>query len=137
MRSATLLFAVSISAVMTDEGHKELNVYPKASKGMTRFVVELPKESDESTLQVEIIVGKVISMDPVNHARFGGKLLTSVIKGYGYPYYTVEDLGNISSTLIGVKRGTPNVMRFVQAGGMPLIRYNSRLPIVVYVPADA
>ena len=37
-----------------------------------------------------------------------------------------------------MKRGAePKVDRFITLGGEPkLLRYNSRLPVVVYVPAD-
>ncbi|TVS09801.1 MAG: proteinase inhibitor I4 serpin, partial [Planctomycetaceae bacterium] len=39
---------------------------------------------------------------------------------------------------IGVDPGEPKVPRFITLGGEPfLIRYNSRLPVVVYVPEDA
>ncbi|MDP6337606.1 MAG: ecotin family protein, partial [Verrucomicrobiota bacterium] len=45
-------------------------------------------------------------------------------------------LGPVASSLIGVPPGTPSVHKFVQ-GPSKLIRYNSRIPIVVYVPKGA
>ncbi|MCG8509052.1 MAG: ecotin family protein, partial [Rhodospirillales bacterium] len=40
--------------------------------------------------------------------------------------------------LIAVDPNAPKVERFVKLGGEPyLIRYNSRLPVVVYVPQEA
>ena len=40
-----------------------------------------------------------------------------------------------AGTLMAVDPDAPKVARFIQLGGEPyLIRYNSRLPIVVYVP---
>jgi len=44
----------------------------------------------------------------------------------------------MAGTLIAVDPNVPKVERFITLGGDPyLIRYNSRLPIVVYVPEDA
>jgi len=41
----------------------------------------------------------------------------------------------MAGTLIAVDPNAPKVTRFITLGGDPyLIRYNSRLPIVVYVP---
>ena len=44
-------------------------------------------------------------------------------------------VGQTASTLIGVEPGRPPVKKFVALGGEPyLIRYNSKLPVVVYAP---
>jgi ecotin len=44
----------------------------------------------------------------------------------------------MAGTLMGVDPKTPKVSRFIPLGGEPyLIRYNSRLPVVIYVPKDA
>jgi ecotin len=43
----------------------------------------------------------------------------------------------MAGTLMAVDPNAPKVNRFITLGGEPfLIRYNSRLPIVVYVPKD-
>ena len=65
-----------------------------------------------------------------------GKLETKPLKGWGFTYYEVAKFGPAASTLIGVPAGTPKVEKFV-AGPSQLIRYNSRIPIVVYVPQGA
>jgi ecotin len=44
----------------------------------------------------------------------------------------------MGGTLMAVDPNAPKVDRFVTLGGKPyLIRYNSRLPVVVYVPEGA
>ena len=49
--------------------------------------------------------------------------------------YVVSELGPMAGTLMGVDPNAPKVPRFITIGGEPyLIRYNSRLPVVVYVP---
>ena len=41
----------------------------------------------------------------------------------------------MAGTLVAVDPNAPKVARFITIGGDPyIIRYNSRLPIVVYVP---
>ena len=44
-------------------------------------------------------------------------------------------MGPMAGTLMAVDPDAPKVARFITLGGEPyIIRYNSRLPIVVYVP---
>ena len=66
---------------------------------------------------------------------FGGKIERSTIKGWGFTRYDVAELGPMAGTLMAADPNAPKVERFVTLGGEPyLIRYNSRLPVVVYVP---
>ena len=56
------------------------------------------------------------------------------IKGWGFTRYMVSELG--AGTWMRVDPNAPKVERFIALGGAPfIIRYNSRLPVVVYVPA--
>jgi len=115
-----------------------MKAFPVAEEGMTRCVLALPKLEDESARRVELIVGKNAQVDEQNTYFFGGKIERSVIQGWGYSQYTVSKLGPMAGTLIAVDPNVPKVDRFITLGGEPyLIRYNSRLPIVVYVPNDA
>lgn len=112
--------------------------YPKAEEGMVRYVLYLEPKADESLYKVELEVGKVIETDGVNKYGFGGKVEKETIKGWGYSMYTVQKgaFDSAFSTRMGVPPGTPKVKKFVRIGGGPdLVRYNSKLPIVVYVPA--
>ena len=112
--------------------------YPKAEEGMVRYALFLEPKADESRFRVELIVGKVIETDGVNKYGFGGKIEAESIKGWGYTKYVVDKnaLDNPFSTRMGVPPGTPKVKKFVPLSGAPtLVRYNSKLPVVVYVPA--
>lgn len=108
--------------------------YPRAPAGRERKVVLLPhvERGADDDLQVEIVVGRVIETDGINAYGFGGAIHERNIDGWGFSYYEVEgDLKQAASTLIG---GPPNpAPRFV-AGPRTLVRYNSRLPLVVMVP---
>ena len=111
--------------------------YPVAEEGNTRFVIHLPHKdrTEEEGYKVELIVGRVMSTDGINRVGLGGSIERKTLQGWGYNYYVVPALGPAMSTLIGVPEGTPRVERFV-TGPTLLIRYNSRLPIVVYTPED-
>lgn len=113
-----------------------LKAFPPAEAGMTRQVIELPKAADEAALRVELMIGKVVETDGVNRQFFGGRLRTETIAGWGYTRHVLKELGPMAGTLMAPSPGTPKVERFVTLGGEPaLLRYNSRLPLVVYVPA--
>ena len=66
---------------------------------------------------------------------FGGTIEEQTIEGWGFTAYRVGKLGPMAGTLMAVDPNAPKVARFVTLSGDPfLIRYNSRLPVVVYVP---
>jgi ecotin len=113
-----------------------MTAFPAAEAGMTRYVIALPKQDDEAALRVELIVGKNVKTDAVNRYFFGGTLEVESIPGWGFDRYVLRKLGPMAGTLMAVAPDAPQVERFVALGGEPrLLRYNSRLPIVVYVPA--
>jgi len=112
-----------------------MKAFPPAEEGMVRYVLQLPKEEDESALKVELIVGKTVQVDEQNRYFFGGKIEEETIKGWGFTRYKVSRLGPMAGTRMAVDPNAPKVARFITIGGDPyIIRYNSRLPIVVYVP---
>lgn len=130
-----LIFVTSV--VHADE-KEYLKAFPEASPDMTRFVIDLPhKERDEEgSFLVELIVGKTIETDGVNKYFFGGTITAQPLKGWGFTYYEVKKLGPPATTRIGVPPGTRPVTRFV-AGPRTQIPYNSRIPVVIYVPEGA
>ena len=112
-----------------------LKAFPPADDGMVRFVLQLPAQHDESLLKVELLVGKTVQTDARNRYFFGGKIEKETIKGWGFTLYKVGRLGPMAGTLMAVDPNEPKVERFITLGGDPyVIRYNSKLPIVVYVP---
>jgi ecotin len=115
-----------------------LKAFPQADPGIRRHVLHLPPAADESALRVELIVGKTELLDPVNRYKLGGQITEETIPGWGYPCYVVKQVGPLAGTLIGVDPDTPRAERFIRLGGEPyLIRYNSKLPVVIYTPSEA
>ena len=122
-------------ALLSVEAADNMKAFPPAEKGMVRHVLQLPKQDDESAFKVELIVGKTVLLDVENRYFFGGKIEVETIKGWGFPRYNVSKLGPMAGTRMAINPDAPKVNRFVTLGGEPyLIRYNSRLPVVVYAP---
>lgn len=126
------------STVIVGQAADDMKAFPTAEEGTVRFVLRLPKQDDEAAFKVQLIVGKTVETDAGNRYFFGGKIKEENIEGWGFPRFVVSELGPMAGTLMAVDPEAPKVKRFISLGGEPfLIRYNSRLPIVVYVPKDA
>lgn len=112
-----------------------MKAFPPPDEGMVRYVLQLPKQDDESAFKVELIVGKTVQVDERNRYFFGGRVEKETIKGSGFTRCKVSKLGPMAGTLMVIDPNAPKVAWFITLGGDPcIIRYNSRLPIVVYVP---
>ena len=136
-----VLSAVALGAAPTSTpapsaiNPNNMKAFPPAEAGMVRYVLPLPAEQDESALKVELIVGKTVLVDSANTYFFAGKIEDKNIQGWGFTRYVVSELGSMAGTLMAPPPNAPKVNRFVTLGGEPyLIRYNSRLPVVVYAP---
>ena len=130
--TVVLLFLLAVPAGLAADNMK---AFPAAGEGMVRHVLQLPQQADESRFKVELIVGKTVETDAGNRYFFGGSIEEETIQGWGFPRYTVSKLGPMAGTLMAVDPDAPKVARFITLGGTPyLISYNSRLPVVVYVP---
>jgi ecotin len=131
--SIFLLFVLLAATAIAADNMK---AFPPAEEGMIRYVISLPKQADESNFRVELIVGKTLRIDAVNRYFFGGRLEVENIAGWGFDRYVLRRLGPMAGTMMAVDPDAPKVERFVSLGGEPrLLRYNSRLPLVVYVPS--
>ncbi|MFD1802432.1 serine protease inhibitor ecotin [Mixta tenebrionis] len=110
--------------------------YPAAEKGQVRQVIYLPPQQNEDLYKVELLIGKTMEVD-CNHVMMGAQVEQQTLAGWGYDYYVVKSLSAPAMTrkmcIDGDKR-----QEFVPAnlGAYSLQRYNSKLPIVIYTPAD-
>jgi ecotin len=112
-----------------------LDHFPPAASGQTRHVIELPPLANEQDFQVEVFAGKTLSVD-CNSVQLGGQWQTISLQAGGRRFYELDHIGPAIST----KMGCPNHQRelaFVPVQGKLVVRYNSKFPLVVYVPSDA
>ena len=85
-----------------------MRAFPPADEGMVRYVLHLPKQDDESTFKMELIVGKTVRIDKSNKYFFNGKIEKEVIKGWGFTRYIVSKLGPMAGTLMAINPNEPN-----------------------------
>lgn len=88
---------VFLSAVMGSEAADNLRAFPPAGEGVTRLVLTVPKQADESAFKVELIVGKTVKVDDVNTFFFSGNIEEEVVEGWGFPKFVVRRLGTMGS----------------------------------------
>ena len=125
-----LLVSVSFASADSDN----LKPYPQPEEGYDRFVIHLQPHADEALRKVEIIVGKSLEID-CNQHWFLGTLEKETVQGWGYSYFVLRQPGGPASTLMACPPGEEKRVAFVQVKGEEqLWRYNSKLPVVVYVP---
>ena len=110
--------------------------YPQAEQGMKRQVIDLPAQREESNFNVELLIGQTLEVD-CNRHRLGGQLTRKTLEGWGYDYYVFDKVTSPVSTMMACPEGKKS-KQFVTAnlGENSLLRYNSKLPIVVYTPAN-
>lgn len=141
MKTLCTLFTLMVLAgvlhatAATDEAVRNLKAFPPAEPGMKRMVIFVPAKKVEEDFRVQLLVGKTVRTDGVNQHFFAGQLETETIEGWGFDRHILRQLGPMGGTLMAPPPGAKPVERFVTLGGEPtLLRYNSRLPLVVYVP---
>lgn len=135
MRAYAIAVLGVLAMATTAGAADDLKAFPPPDAGTVRYVVRLPKAADEQALKVQLIAGKTVSVDERNLCHFGGRIKAETIQGWGYTRYDVPPLGPMAGTRMAVDPAAPKVDRFVTLGGEPyLVRYDSRLPLVVYAP---
>ncbi len=109
--------------------------FPPASAGEIRYVIDLPPLADESLHQIELIAGRTLAVD-CNLHRMAGVWEEKTVAGWGYTYHHLHTTGPLLSTLMACPPGSTQPT-FVKIGSEPqLLRYNSRLPLVIHTPAE-
>lgn len=137
MKYLVLLVAVASLLPWEADGAQhsdDLKPYPAPQEGFVRTVFRVPEVADEADRMVEILVGKNLLVD-CNRTWFGGNLEERVVQGWGYPYFVLENVGPRASTMMACPPDEEKTEAFVSVRGDGfLVRYNSKLPVVTYVP---
>jgi ecotin len=117
----------------------DLKPFPEAEAGYRRVVIRLPVVDAPDDRRVELIFGKMMEVD-CNRHFLSGRLARKVAQGWGYDYLVLDKVSGPASTMMACPPDEPKKAVFVRVGlgrddwpnGWQ--RYNSRLPIVIYVP---
>ena len=87
----TLILVLLAAAGFADDRESGWQkAYSAAEKGFTRYVLHLPDLADENAMKVELIVGKTVETDGVNHYSFGGSIQETTVTGWGYRSHSVD-----------------------------------------------
>jgi len=135
-RASLFKFAISVgnaSVLLGDfksDAKDELRHFPDSKEGFDRYVIYLPKQRDETDHEVEVFVGKVMMVDCNKH-NLMGKFTSENLEGFRYDYLVFESNGLTTSTKMGCS-GIDDHEEFIFSSYKT--RYNSRLPVVVFVP---
>ncbi|WP_415327804.1 serine protease inhibitor ecotin [Chryseobacterium sp. MMS23-Vi53] len=134
---AGLIMFVGANAFAQKKAEKfeklQIEMFPKAKEGFKQVYIQLPIAKNESDLKVEFFVGAEKMLDCNKHFLIG-KVNNKDLQGWGYNYYEVESKGETGGTLMACP-DQKLTKKFVSLQP-ETVRYNSKLPLVFYVPKD-
>lgn len=133
----TLTYACKSTQPVTQKAQEikqhDISMFPNAQEGFERVFIQLEKLANEADFQIEIYAGKTIEVDCNKHTLIG-ELVEQNLLGWGYTYYNFDTNGEFRTTLMACP-DNKRKLEFVKSSSK-MIRYNSNLPIVVFVPKN-
>lgn len=130
----TLLIMFSFAMKSTAQLKKDdVSMFPKAEKGMKQFVIKMPTKPNEENYKIEFYVGQMQIVDVCNSHSLNGEMKSEDLQGWGYQYYTYTPNSAGSISTLRACLDNKMVNKFI-VSQPTMLRYNSHLPIVVYVP---
>jgi ecotin len=144
MKKLSCCLSLLLGLVVHDISHAaadDLKPFPAAQAGQQRYVIRLPEVDKPDEHQLELMVGKTMLVD-CNRHLMGGTITTKTAQGWGFDYFVVGPVGGAASTMMACPPGMPKRQEFVRANlrtgdgkaEAGLLRYNPKLPVVVFVP---
>jgi ecotin len=112
---------------------EDVRMFPDTFEGMTRHVTRLPTQDDEFQFRIELLAGKTRMMD-CNGGSYIGEQRRQTLNGWGYDYYVIDNIQAGPTTRKACPPGTEKEGLMPVMTDAGLLPYNSRLPLVVYVP---
>jgi len=127
---ALAVTSASLSLYAEPANKDDIHMFPQAQEGFVRHVIEVPKTENDYDHKVELLIGKNMMVD-CNHHSFSGKIEDVTLKGWGYKYIEVKEIKSGPTTMMACIK--PKTEKYISIRDS-LRRYNSRSPIVVYIP---
>lgn len=132
---ASVAITLSGCATNSQQNLADVAPYPQAQEGYQRHVIWLSAKQDESRYQVELLPGKQMLTD-CNTRSLAAEMSEHNLDGWGYSYYQIDGLKGSISTLMACP-DQEQTQAFVPVNlSNTLLPYNSKLPIVLYAPAE-
>lgn len=130
--SAPYVIAKEVNQTIETEATQALKAYPESLEGYDRYVLFLPEiKNSQKERKVEIIPGVTTEVDCNKHG-LSGVFVEKNVEGWGYNYLIFESDGGVRSTLMACPDDTRRTE--LVTGPTHQMNYNSRLPIVVFIP---
>lgn len=141
MKKNTIFFTTALLLIVStfsfaQEGNYEpleIDMFPIAETGFKQVFIQVPVVENEENYKIEVHVGKEALVD-CNQHFMNGQLSEVNLDGWGYTYFKVESDGAISSTKMACLDSKLE-LKFITLTPQ-LVRYNSKLPVVLYVPEN-
>lgn len=139
MKQISFVAALAMTASLNAAGAQDAidtTIFPAAGKDDVQHIFTLPEQDDEQRFKIEIVASKVMEAD-CNRVMIRADLESEDLEGWGYPYFEIKDVSPPATTMMGCPDGkkTEKPVELL-LGDDALIRYNSKLPLVVYAPDD-
>lgn len=131
----SLIYGISLANEPVSDPTSPLAAFPEAEPGYERHVIHLPIGSYENNLKIELLPGKVQEVD-CNNVHFTGQLEEKTLEGWGYNYYTLNEFAGPISTKMACPDENLSLQFIPVHSSGSLLQYNSRLPVVVYLPKE-
>lgn len=133
MKKFILLLIVAMPLLSMAKLVIKEDIYPKAEKGMEKHEIVLEKMEKEEDYIIKLKFGKEKTVDCNKHALAGGKLEEKTLEGYGYNYYVFSGADQMISTQM-LCPTQAKTKKDIFYNVEKIMDYNSKLPVVVYVP---
>lgn len=117
----------------SDVKKEDISMFPEAKEGYVRYIVAVPETENDYDHKVELLIGKTLLVD-CNQRSLFGKIKEVTLEGWGYTYLEVTDINKGVTTMMACREPKKEKFISLYAPKETLRRYNSRLPIVIYVP---
>lgn len=134
--SILLLFTVFVFSQKNTNKTSELkeqdiSMYPSPKEGFSMYTIQLEPKQNETNFQIELYAGKIAEVD-CNKYQLLGEFSKHNLQGWGYSYYEFNSNGEVMGTRMACPEDSKHE-EFVKSS-VVLVRYNSKSPIVVYLP---
>jgi len=128
-----MLFSFNNLSFAQSQEKNDVSMFPKPKADEQQIIIQLPELANEEDYKIEIYAGKMHEKD-CNSIKLSGQIDENNLDGWGYTYYRLTTNGNVASTLMGCM-DQKKTQAFVSVQSN-LLRYNSKLPYVIYVPKN-